>query len=215
VAQIFPEKANRVPLYLLAGVAVGGALATLFVWYYFSPEYTDVGYRPEQPVFYSHALHAGELGLDCRYCHAGIEVSAVAPVPPVQVCMNCHQLVGRDLPAVQPLLESAAARRPIRWVRVHDLPDYAYFDHALHLRAGVGCSSCHGDVAAMAVVTQVEPLSMGWCLECHRNPGPHLRPYDQLTDTAWTPPENQSELAARFIEERAIAPPEDCSTCHR
>jgi hypothetical protein len=215
VAQIFPEKANRVPLYLLAGVVVGGALVTLVVWYYFSPEYTDVGYRPEQPVFYSHALHAGELGLDCRYCHAGVEVSTVASVPPTSVCMNCHRLVGRDLPAVQPLLESAAEGRPLRWVRVHDLPDYAYFDHALHLRAGVGCSSCHGDVRAMEVVTQVEPLSMGWCLECHRDPAPHLREMDELTDTAWAPPEDQAERAAAFIEARAIAPPTDCQGCHR
>lgn len=214
MAQIFPEKANRVPLYLVAGVLVGGALVALGVWYYFSPEYTDVGYRPEQPVPYSHALHAGELRLDCRYCHAGVEVSAVASVPPTEVCMNCHALVGRDLESLEPVRASAADGEPLRWVRVHDLPDYAFFDHSMHVRAGVGCSSCHGDVASMEVVTQVEPLSMAWCLECHRDPGPHLRPFDQITNTAWTPPANQDELAARWIEERDIQPPEACSACH-
>lgn len=214
MAQIFPEKANRVPLYLLAGVLVGGALVTLGVWYYFSPEYTDVGYRPEQPVPYSHALHAGELRLDCRYCHAGVEVSPVASVPPTEVCMNCHALVGRDLESLEPVRSSAAEGEPLRWVRVHDLPDYAFFDHSMHIRAGVGCSSCHGDVASMEVVTQVEPLSMAWCLDCHRDPGPHLRPFDQITNTAWTPPANQAELAARWIEERDIQPPEACSACH-
>lgn len=215
MAQIFPEKANRVPLYLLAGVALGGALVTFVVWYYFSPEYTDVGYRPVQPVAYSHELHVGELGLDCRYCHAGVEVSAVASVPPTQVCMNCHHLVGRDLASLEPVRRSAASGEPIRWVRVHDLPGFTYFDHSLHLRAGVGCSSCHGDVAAMEVVTQAASLSMAWCLDCHRDPGPHLRPYEELTNTAWTPPENQRELAAVFIEERGIAAREDCSACHR
>lgn len=215
MAQIFPEKANRVPLYLVAGVLVGGALVALGVWYYFSPEYTDVGYRPEQPVPYSHALHAGELRLDCRYCHAGVEVAAVASVPPTKVCMNCHALVGRDLETLEPLQASAADGEPLRWVRVHDLPDYAFFDHSMHIQAGVGCSSCHGDVASMEVVTQVEPLSMAWCLECHRDPGPHLRPFDQITNTAWTPPANQAELADRWIEERDIQPPEACSACHQ
>lgn len=214
MAQIFPEKANRGALYLGAGVLLGGALSALGVWYYFSPEYTDVGYSPEQPIAYSHALHAGELQLDCRYCHAGVEVSPVASVPPTKVCMNCHALVGRELESLEPLRASAADGEPLRWVRIHDLPDYAFFDHSMHLRAGVGCSSCHGDVAAMEVVSQVEPLSMGWCLECHRDPGPHLRPFDQITNTAWTPPENQAELAARWIEERDIQAPEACSACH-
>lgn len=215
MAQIFPEKANRVPLYLLAAIVVGGGLITLFVWYYFSPEYTDVGYQPEQPVAYSHALHVGELGLDCRYCHAGVEISPVASVPPTSVCMNCHQLVGRDLASLEPLRQSAASGRPLRWVRVHDLPEYAYFDHSRHIVAGVGCSSCHGDVAAMEVVHQVEPLSMAWCLECHRDPAMHLRAADEITDTAWVPPADQRERAAAFIEERGIAPPVACTGCHR
>lgn len=215
MAQIFPKRANKGPLFLLLALALGGPLVALFIGYYFSPEYTDVGYMPAQPVPYSHQLHVGELGLDCRYCHAGVEVSAVASVPPTQVCMNCHQLVARDKESLEPIRQSAARGEPMRWVRVHDLPEYAYFDHSLHLRAGVGCSSCHGDVAAMETVRQVEPLSMGWCLECHRDPAPHLREYDEITDTAWTPPEDQRERGARFIAERGIAASESCTTCHR
>ena len=190
-------------------------MATAFAWYYFSPEYLNVGYRPEQPVAYSHRLHAGELQLDCRYCHAGVEVSEVASVPPTNVCMNCHQLVGRDLASLEPVRQSATNGEPIRWVRVHDLPDYAYFDHSAHLAAGVGCSSCHGDVASMEVVTQMEPLSMAWCLECHRDPAPHLRPYDQITNTAWTPPPDQRTIGERLVEERGIDAPESCTACHR
>ena len=215
MAQIFGERSNRVPLLLLGAVAVGGGLATLIVWYYFSPEYTDVGYAPEQPIPYSHALHVGELGLDCRYCHVGVETSAVASVPPTGVCMNCHQLVGRDLASLEPLRRSAQRGEPLRWVRIHDLPDYAYFDHSVHLGAGIGCASCHGDVASMEVVRQVEPLSMAWCLECHRDPAPHLRPYDLITDTSWIPPDDQREVGARLIEERRIAPSDACTVCHR
>ena len=213
--QIFPASANKGPLYLLAALAILAVLGPLFVWYYFSPEYTDVGYRPEQPVPFSHQLHAGELELDCRYCHAQVERSAVASVPPTQVCMNCHQLVVRDSPKLAVLRDSVANNQPVEWVRVHKVPEYAYFDHSLHLRAGVGCSSCHGDIRSMEVVTQMEPLSMGWCLDCHRNPDPHLRKRDQITNTTWKPPRNQQAFADQVIAELGIAPPENCSACHR
>lgn len=213
--QIFPESANKVPLYLVAAVGVLAVFAPLFIWYYFSPEYTDVGYRPIQPVPFSHQLHAGELELDCRYCHAQVERSAVASVPPTQVCMNCHQLVTRDSEKLAVIRDSMANGQPVEWIRVHKVPEYAYFDHSLHLRAGVGCSSCHGDVRSMEVVTQMEPLSMSWCLDCHRNPDLHLRERDQITNTTWTPPKNQVAFAAQVKEELQIAPPEDCSACHR
>ncbi len=129
--------------------------------------------------------------------------------------MNCHQLVKRDSPLLAPILESAASGEPMRWVRVHNVPDYGFFDHSAHVSAGVGCSSCHGDIASMEVVSQVEPLSMAWCLECHRDPDPHLRPRDQITNTAWEAPDDQFEFAAALREERGIAPPTDCSGCHR
>jgi len=155
LAQIFPEWTNK--LALVAGI--GGPVVTVLliggVWYYGSPEYLEVGYRPHQPVPYSHKLHVGDLGLDCRYCHASVEVSPVANVPPTQVCMNCHKLVARDSEKLAPIRESLASGFPVEWVRVHRLPDYAYFNHSAHVRAGVGCVSCHGRVDQMEEVMQV------------------------------------------------------------
>jgi hypothetical protein len=215
LAQLFPRWLNRLPLLagLVAPLAV--ALPAGFLWYYGSPEYLEVGYRPVQPVAYSHALHVGELGLDCRYCHFSVERSAVAVVPPTQTCMNCHHVIKRDSELLAPVRESATTGRPLRWVRVHNLPDYAYFHHGAHVRAGVGCVSCHGSIHQMEVVTQVEPLSMSWCLDCHRHPEPHLRPPDRVTDMEWLPPRDQAEVASRIVHERGIDPPVSCSGCHR
>ncbi len=213
--QIFSEKANKAPIQLAAGLAVAALVVPALIWYYFSPEFTDVGYRPEQPVEFSHALHAGELELDCRYCHSQVEVSAVASVPPTQVCMNCHQLVTRDSEKLAVIRDSWENGHPVEWIRVHKVPEYAVFNHSVHIAAGVGCSSCHGDIRSMEVVTQMEPLSMGWCLECHRNPDLHLRERDEITNTTWKPGKNQLAFAAQVKEERRIQPPEDCSACHR
>ncbi len=215
MSQIFPQWTNKLPAILLAAVALLGAGVVGFLWYYGSPKYTDVGFRPKQPVQYSHKLHAGDLGMDCRYCHNYVEKSAVANVPPTQTCMNCHNLV---LPASEKLLpvrESWATGDPVEWVNVHMLPQYAYFNHAVHLNAGVGCISCHGNVAQMEVVQQVQPLSMSWCLDCHRNPDPYLRPVDQITNMDYTPPADQAEFAKRMKEEKHLNPPVDCSGCHR
>ena len=215
MAQIFPKWTNHVPTI----AAVVGLVTLLgvvgFVWYYFSPEYTDVGYRPIQPVAYSHKVHAGNLGMDCRYCHTGVETQAHANIPPTRTCMNCHTLVKPDSDSLALVRESFASGMPIEWVRVHNLPDYAYFNHSAHVNAGVGCISCHGNVAEMEIVSLHEPLSMGWCLDCHRNPDQHLRPVDQVTNMYYTPPENQAELAARLKAEKDIAPPTECSACHR
>lgn len=215
MAQIFPEWANKLQTYaaVVSGLLVVGVVG--FFWYYGSPEYTDAGYRPEQPVAYSHKLHAGDLGMDCRYCHSSMEESGSANVPATQTCMNCHKLILTESERLLPVRESLATGIPIRWVRVHNLPDYAYFNHSAHLAAGVGCSSCHGNVAEMNEVMQTVPLSMGWCLECHRRPGPHLRPQGQLTDTKWTPPEDQERFAEQVIREKGIDPLVDCSGCHR
>jgi hypothetical protein len=215
LAQIFPQWTNRLALHGAIGGPVVGILLVGGVWYYGSPEYTDVGYRPEQPVPYSHKLHVGELGLDCRYCHASVEISPVANVPPTEVCLKCHKLIARDSEKLAALRESDSTGMPLQWVRVHNLPDYAYFDHRPHVKAGVACVSCHGRIDQMEVVAQAEPLSMGWCLDCHRNPAPHLRPADQIVNMRWTPPDNQLEMAREMIAARGIAPPVDCSGCHR
>jgi hypothetical protein len=215
LAQIFPEWSNQAPRFAMAGLAIAGLLAAGGVWYFFSPEYTDVGYQPNQPIPFSHLQHAGEMELDCRYCHAQVERSAVATVPPSQVCMNCHLLVGRDRESLQPLYSSFDLDLPIAWVRVHKVPDYAHFDHGAHVRAGVGCSDCHGDIRTMEKVTLMKPLSMSWCLDCHRNPALHIRPAEEITNTTWTPPPDQMEFARRVMQEKNIQPPTDCSACHR
>lgn len=192
-----------------------GAGGVGFLWYYGSPKYTDVGYRPTQPVPFSHKLHAGDLGMDCRYCHSNIERSAIANVPATQTCMNCHTLV---LPQSEKLLavrESWATGKPIEWINVHMLPQYAYFNHSLHLNAGIGCISCHGNVAEMEKVQQMQPLSMSWCLDCHRNPDSNLRPVDQITNMNYTPPADQAAFAARVKAEKKLNPTQDCSGCHR
>ncbi len=215
MAQIFPKWTNKLPTYFVLAVGLGLVAVVGFFWFYGSPEYTDVGYRPIQPVDYSHKLHAGDLGMDCRYCHTSVEKSAVASVPPTQTCMNCHSQVATESAKLLPVRESWASGKPIKWVRVHLLPDYAYFDHSAHLNAGVGCESCHGNVAAMEIVRQKEPLSMGWCLDCHRDPEAHLRTRDALTKMNWIPPQNQTGFARKLIEEKQISPPVDCSGCHR
>lgn len=206
---------NRFLPYVALAAFAGLVFVVLFFWYYGSPKFLEVGYRPIQPIEYSHKLHAGDLGMDCRYCHSEVEKGRHANIPAIQTCMNCHSQVGLDNPKLAPLRESWNTNTPIEWVRVHKLPDYAYFDHSAHLRAGIGCIECHGNVREMDRVMQVKPLSMGWCLDCHRNPDPHIRPLSELTNMEWKPPANHAEFVERFKKDRNIQPREDCSTCHR
>lgn len=215
VANIFPSWINRLKVIIPILVMAGGGMAVGGIWYYGSPSNTDVGYRPVQPVEYSHKVHAGDLGIDCRYCHVQVETSPVASIPPTQLCMNCHTLVGADSDKLALVRRSHAENQPIAWVRVHELPGYAYFDHSLHLNAGVGCVSCHGRVDQMEVVTQQEPLSMGWCLKCHRNPTPHLRPASEVTNMTWSPRSDTILIAHQTNGQGAIDPPQDCTACHR
>jgi len=189
--------------------------ASIVIYLGFSPKATDVGYMPTQPVPYSHALHVGQLGMDCRYCHTGVEVAAAATIPPTQTCMNCHSKVRADSEKLIPVRESYATGMPVPWIRIHDLPDYVYFDHSAHVRRGVGCVSCHGRIDAMEVVFQDQSLSMGWCLECHRSPENHLRPVEFVTQLDWVPEEDQLALGTRLRETNNINPPTDCNTCHR
>lgn len=215
MAQIFPEWVNKLPGRIAVSVVVLILLVIAGIWYYGSPEYTDVGYAPVQPIPYSHEFHVGELGLDCRYCHTEVEVSPVAMVPPTQTCMNCHTMIKTESPQLAPLRASWEEGTPLRWIRIHKVPDYAYFDHSAHLRVGVGCESCHGNIAEMEVVHLDQSLSMGWCLDCHRNPDDHLRSPEDITVMGWTPPADQAERAAAIKNRYDINPPETCSGCHR
>ncbi len=215
MAQIFPKWFNRLPLTIVVSIVIAKTVLGLGIWYYFSPEYTDVGYRPVQPVEYSHKLHAGDLGIDCLYCHSTVDRSAKANIPPTQTCMNCHNIIKPESEKLAPVRASMATGDPIEWTRVHDLPGYVYFEHAPHVNAGVACISCHGNVAQMEVVTQSEPLSMSWCLDCHRDPAGQLRPVDEVTNMNWTPMSSHDGFGEKVIEEKKLKPPVDCSGCHR
>lgn len=214
--QLFPRNANALPAVSLLVVLLGGLVVVVGGWYYLSPRFYEVGYQPEQPVPYSHAFHAGQLGMDCRYCHNHVEQSPHANVPSTQTCMNCHGVVATESAQLLPVRESWATGVPVEWVKIHHLPDYAQFSHAAHVNVGVGCESCHGRVDQMVVVSQVEPLSMGWCLECHRNPEDHLRDPSLVTQMGYLDEMTEADIAANRerIEQEGIKPPQNCSACH-
>jgi hypothetical protein len=196
---------------LLAGSAVAG------LYYYGPPEYTRVGYAPVQPVAFSHAQHVGQLGMSCLYCHSHVEASPHATLPATQLCMNCHQLIKADSPQLAAVQASWKSGDPIPWVRVHKTPDYVFFNHAVHVRRGIGCESCHGNVREMPVVIHEKPLSMGWCLDCHRHPEEHLRPVSDATVMGWKPPEGRSqrEFGLYLKDAYRTHAPEQCGGCHR
>ena len=212
---VFPKWVDD--LRPLVGIVLGLApvYIIVLVWFGLSPKTQNIGYSPEQPVPFSHAVHAGELGLDCRYCHNTVEITAHAAVPPTATCMGCHTAIKATSEKLEPVRASSESGMPVRWIRVHDLPDYVYFDHSAHLTAGVSCVECHGRVDRMERVHQVSELSMGWCLDCHRNPAPRLRPAELVTRLDWATEEDREALGARLMEENNINPRTDCSTCHR
>lgn len=212
---LFPKWTNKVPVILLASAVIGICTAVFVLWYWGSPKHTFVGYQPKQPIAYSHKLHAGQLGLDCRYCHFNVEGSKHAGVPPTEVCMNCHNFIKTNSPEIQKIHEANKTGMPIEWVRIHRLPDYAYFDHSAHVNKGVSCVSCHGRIDQMDEVHAVEPLSMSWCLDCHRDPAPNLRDKKHVTDLAWKPDGDPIENGRKFMELYNVHPRTDCSTCHR
>ncbi|MBN2082792.1 cytochrome c3 family protein [bacterium] len=215
--QLFASWVDQLARIVLV-LAVGGLLyMVVLVLTATSPETQASGYRPVQPVPYSHALHAGELGIDCRYCHVGVDTGAKATLPSTELCMNCHATIKTESEKLAVVRESFQTGMPIEWVRVHDLPDFVYFDHSAHVTRGIGCVSCHGRVDQMdeAGVFQALPLNMGWCLDCHRAPEQHLRPVEYVTQLDWIPAEDQTALGRRLREMNNINPSTDCSTCHR
>lgn len=212
---VFPPWTNGLRKISVGVAGLGLVYVVFLIAGGFSPSTLAEGYAPEQPIPYSHRLHVGELGLDCRYCHNTVEGNAHAAVPPVSTCMNCHASVKTESALLEPLRAAWRDGGSIRWVRVHDLPDFVYFNHSAHLTAGVGCVSCHGRVDRMDVVRQDKPLSMGWCLDCHRNPAAELRPRHLITDLEWQPGENAAEEGLELARLYDVAPSTDCSTCHR
>jgi hypothetical protein len=214
---IFPKSLDF--LIRATGAFLGLSILTGVAAYtYFTlPVNIDTGYRPEQPVPYSHKLHAGNVGMDCYYCHNTVTKSGHAAIPATETCMNCHTRVKTDSALLAPIRKSYATGEPVKWVKIHSLPDYAYFNHSAHLSAGVSCVSCHGRVDQMVEVTQVKPLNMAWCLECHRNPAPNLRPTEFVTKLDWEPPAGKTatEIGMEIVKAKGINPPVNCGGCHR
>jgi hypothetical protein len=216
--QIFRPYADTVARLVLLAIFVlpfaAVALAFAVSW---SPYVTQENVTREQPVPFSHKHHVGELGLDCRYCHASVETSPFASLPPTHTCMTCHSQLFTNAPMLAPVRKSLAASRPIRWKRVNSLPDYVYFDHSIHIAKGVGCQTCHGRVSDMPLMRQTAPLRMAWCLDCHRNPAPHLRPPSEIFNTDWTPPKDRARQGLLLLELYRIHNEHltDCSVCHR
>jgi hypothetical protein len=219
MSQTFPRTANalaRASLALILVVVATGGWAVFALmrssWATKQMEYVD------QPVQFSHAHHVGGVGLDCRYCHTSVENSEFAGIPPTKTCMNCHSQLWTNAPILEPVRASFRNDTPITWNRVHDLPDFVYFSHQIHVRQGVGCATCHGPVDTMPLMYQAQPLLMEWCLDCHRAPEKYLRPRDQVFNMAYRAPANQLELGRTLKQEYNISSVEhmtSCSVCHR
>jgi formate-dependent nitrite reductase cytochrome c552 subunit len=219
MSKLFPKSANKLPLQIVIYLAVLASIATAAVTYYMTPKYTRVGYAPVQPVPFSHAKHVGEIGLDCRYCHTSVETSYHSNVPTAQTCMNCHSVVKKDSPLLAPVRESYEKGTPVPWVWIHTTPDYAYFNHSIHVNRGVSCVECHGKVNEMDTVTHMQPLSMSFCLDCHKDPASRLRdPKDVFNLDSKRLVDQGAESAARatkLVHDWKVMPPQSCSGCHR
>src|ERR1043166_5233782 len=186
---------------IFGSVFILGFLLWLFGAFSRSSWATQAGVAREQPVPFSHAHHVGDCGIDCRYCHTTVETSAFANIPPTKTCMNCHSQIWNTSPTLEPVRESFRTDRSIAWTRVHDLPDFVYFNHSIHVHKGVGCTTCHGQVDRMPLMWQEQSLQMEWCLECHRNPEYYVRPREAVFRVDYEPPANQYELGKRLVAE--------------
>ncbi len=217
--QIFHRSTNTLSKLSIFGAAfIVAALAWAFGVLLRSPYATQADVAREQPVPFSHAHHVGGLGIDCRYCHTTVETSSFAGIPPSQTCMNCHAQIWSLSPTLEPVRRSFKTDEPIAWTRVNDLPDFVYFHHAIHVAKGIGCVTCHGRVDRMELTWAEHPLTMEWCLDCHRAPEKHVRPRERVFDLAWRPPEAKEEaevLGRDLVSRYGIKKMTNCSVCHR
>ncbi|RKX35614.1 MAG: cytochrome C [Verrucomicrobia bacterium] len=217
MSKVFPKWSNRLPLLIVVFVFLVAGAVTSGITYYFTPKYTRVGYAPDQPVPFDHSLHAGQLGLDCRYCHTYVEKSAHSNIPTAETCLNCHTQIQTQSQLLNSVRESVKTGDPIPWVRIHQAPDYVYFDHSVHVNRGVSCVSCHGQVNEMQVVRHAESHSMAFCLNCHRAPENHIRPIEEVYNLDWSAGSQAEQVAQGLekVENWNIKPPQSCSGCHR
>jgi hypothetical protein len=216
MAQIFHRSTNTIARVSLFGaVFLAAALLVVLTQVNRSPWVTQALVAREQPIQFSHERHVGSNGTDCRYCHTSVEESSFAGIPPTKTCMNCHSEIFANNPLLQPVRDSFENGRAIEWTRVHDLPDFVFFDHSIHVNKGVGCTTCHGAVDRMPLMFQVQSLQMEWCIDCHRNPERYVRPRSAVFSVDYQPPPNQVELGVRLVEEYQIQKLTSCSTCHQ
>ena len=219
MAQIFSPRSNvQAKVIIVATILLvcAGGWLTSAVWW--SPYTTYVNVPLDQPVPFSHQHHVAGLGIDCRYCHTSVETSSFAGIPATETCMTCHSQLWTEAPLLAPVRASLTSNTSLKWTRVYDLPDFAYFDHSIHVRKGVGCSTCHGRVDQMPITWKAQTLYMKWCLECHRAPQNYLRPQNEIYDMAWHPSKDQNALGRQLIAQNHIDTSgrlTNCSICHR
>ncbi len=217
MAQLFPKTANAIAKASLVLAVLAAALAGVLVMVVIprSSYVTRQKEAREQPVPFYHKHHVGGMGIDCRYCHTAVEVSATAGIPPTKTCMNCHSQIFKDSPTLEPVRESFRSGRSLEWVKVHDLPDFVYFNHSAHVNKGVGCTTCHGPIDQMSYVYAEKPLLMEWCLDCHRAPEKYLRPKSEVFSVSYRPPADQLALGRRLAAAYDVKTQVTCDTCHR
>ena len=217
MSQIFQRHTNTYSrLSILAVILFLATLAGVVAMLHLSGYNTRQNDFVEQPIQFSHAHHVGGIGIDCRYCHTSVEESSFANIPPTKTCMNCHSQIWTGAPILEPVRASFRDNRPLTWTRVHDLPDFVYFNHSVHVKKGMGCATCHGRVDRMPLMLQKASLQMGWCLECHRNPAKYVRPRDKITDMEYQLSDReQLVVGQRLVKEYQIQSLTSCSTCHR
>ena len=216
MAQLFRPSSNTLAKVSITAV-VSLAASTLAVGYIMDrgPWITDVRVAPAQPIYFSHKHHVKDDGIDCRYCHTGVETSHFAGLPPTETCMTCHSQIWNNASVTQPIRDSWTSGQSIEWTRVHDLPDFVYFNHSIHINKGIGCSTCHGQIQNMPWVYKVNTLYMNWCINCHRNPEQYIRPRSEVFNMDYQYPANQAQVGAQLVSEYHVQSLTDCYTCHR
>ena len=214
--QIFHRSANTLSKLSVAGLLIVVAGGILFAMMLGRSSYVTRAHEfVEQPVQFSHRHHVLDDGIDCRYCHTSVETSSFAGIPPTKTCMTCHSQIWATAPILEPVRASFRDDRPLRWIRVHDLPDFVYFNHSIHVKKGVGCETCHGRIDEMPLTLQQHTLQMDWCLDCHRNPENYVRPRSEVYTMGYQPPVPQSVMGPQLVKEYGIRGNTSCSTCHR
>jgi len=216
MSQIFHRSTNSIAKVSIFGGVIGVGLLIAFAYGMDRGGYiTDVGIAKDQPVPFSHKHHVTDDGIDCRYCHTSVETSAVAGVPATEICMSCHSQIWSEAVLLEPVRTSYRTGESLAWTRIHDLPDFLYFNHSIHVNKGIGCASCHGRVDLMPLTHKVNTLYMNWCVDCHRHPEKNIRPREEVFNMAYEPPANQEEFWRKLMNEYHVQSLTDCQTCHR